>query len=164
MSKQILQVLSNLKHNGDTLRAGSFIEAELGEFGSLISDGVLKVIEGANTPEEAAEIVSQEQASRIEAGEAEEKVAPQDTWAPTKEPVVAPDLSGQESVATTEQAPAATLAKFNVLQAFEVTNPESKNFGKHAVGEIIEADPAAAQALVDKGTLSPVETPSGDNL
>jgi hypothetical protein len=62
-------------------------------------------------------------------------------------------------------APAApVLARFTVLKEFEVTNAESKNFGKHAIGEVIEADPAAAQSLVDSGTLALEGTPSGDNL
>ena len=79
---KIYKVLSNLNHNGTSHAKGEYIDGEFAGSEALVLDGVLKLIEGATTIEEAKEIEAE--ASEQEAP-AEEEVAPQDTWGPTKD-------------------------------------------------------------------------------
>lgn len=167
----ILHVQTNLNHNGTYYPKGSFIQSEEGEFVPLIEEGILKVVEGANTIEEAEEITGST------AGKAEETATEpavptaQDTWGPRPDNALENQVSGSNDTDANkdaENAPVApVVAKFTVLQEFTIENKDSKNFGKHEVGAVIEADPVAAQPLVDNGTLTPfVEpaAPTGDNL
>ncbi len=154
---KIFQVLSNLKHDGDLLVKGTLLEAPLYQFETLVREGVLRIVEGASNIAEAADILAKEAAQSIEEGTEPAAPAPQDTWAPTKEPVVAPEVPKEPEA---PQAPVSQ--KYTVLKEFEITNTESKNFGTHAVGAVIVADPVAAQALVDNGTLSLVTETAPD--
>lgn len=84
----ILYVLSNLKHNGDVHVAGSFIEAteaDLKALESLIADKVLRVMEGAKTTAEAADIIASEKSAAEAAASASIEKAPEDTWGPKKD-------------------------------------------------------------------------------
>lgn len=87
MSK-IFQVLSNLNHSGDLYKAGTFFEGELSEFGNLVKDGVLRVVEEAKTIAEAQEIVAKEDAAKANQTASEES-AP-NTWGPKAEAPEAP--------------------------------------------------------------------------
>jgi len=79
---KIYKVTSNIKHNGEDIKKGSFVEEFVGA-NTLAADGVLKLVEGATTLEEAVEIDAEEIAK---AGESvEEEVAPQNTWEPKKD-------------------------------------------------------------------------------
>lgn len=160
----IFHVQSKLNHNGTIYEKGSFIISEE-NFSELCREGVLKQID-AETVAEAEAIVNAE--ADTAKAEANEEVKPQDTWGPRpadsieNQPLTPEEK--QEEVKTeeakTEQAPA--LAKYRVLKEFEIKNPESKNFGVHTVGAEIEADPSAAQALVEDGVLEAIV--DGDNL
>jgi hypothetical protein len=152
----------NLKHNGDSVTAGTIVQAEDGAFSDLVALGVMTPVPGANSAEEAAAMLAEAQAAQEQAAPA--PAPSQDTWGPTKEPVVAPEAPAAPDAPAAQTTVAPVLAKFTVLKDFEITNADSKNFGKHAVGDVIEADPSAAQSLVDSGTLAPVGTPTGDNL
>lgn len=128
---KIFEVLSNLNHNGTVYQAGQFIEGELKEFAQAIEGNVVKLVKGAKTTDEA--IVAKAEAS---VGTSEQKAEP-------------------EAPQTASEAPkeASPESRFTVLKEFEITNESSSNFGKHTVGEVIKADPVAAQPFVDDGTL-----------
>lgn len=180
---KILHVTSNLKLGTDLHTKGSVIEldeATLESITNLVEDGTLRVVDGAENLEQAADIVAAEEAKkRAEEIEAGIKAETPNTWGPTKEPVVAPEAENEAETAETakggetaeatpktptDETAATTTAKFEVVKDFEVTNPDSKNFGKHVVGDIIEADVEAAQSLVDGGILAQVAPETGDNL
>ncbi len=78
----IYKILGNLKHDGIEFKAGSFTSAELPA--NLIDEGVIKVIEGATTEDEAAEIDAEEIREALENAPAEE-VAPPNTWEAKKD-------------------------------------------------------------------------------
>lgn len=93
----IFQVRSNLNHNGEPKKAGSFFEGALESFTHLVKDGVLCVIEGATSLEHAAQIVADEVAKAAEKATDDVAVEPQNTWGPqpdkpeeSKTPVVPP--------------------------------------------------------------------------
>ena len=98
----IFKVISNIKHNGTDFTKGSFIAEEFVGSQVLVNDGVLKVIEGAETIEEAKAIDAETQAI-VESEE--EVVEPKDTWAPEPdEPIVATGtIVNDEETPTTEE-------------------------------------------------------------
>jgi hypothetical protein len=160
MKTAIIQVLSNIKHNGEVLKAGDFIEREVAEFAQAIETGVMRVF-NVKTIDEAEAIVSKE----VE--RAEKIVAPE----PPENTFEAKPDSSKDKVQADPN-----IAKFTVLKDFTINNKDSKNFGEHKVGEVIEADPTAAQSMIDDGTLelfvepapekkedAPLP-PAGDNL
>lgn len=104
----IFHVLSNLKHNGQVFEKGTLFAGEENQHQDLVKIGVLAVIDGAETVEEAKEIIGVN-AEQAKAPEAEApKTTPQDTWgaqpdtvpeAP-KEPVapISPESGSNEQV------------------------------------------------------------------
>lgn len=76
----IFKVLSNLNHNGIAYTAGSFITGEGATFDSLVADKILKIVEGAESVEDAKILDSEPTAETT----AEETVVakPADTWGP----------------------------------------------------------------------------------
>ena len=109
---KIFLVLRNLKHNGEELAKGSLFEGTLEGFQQLVDMGVLRVVEGAETLEQAAEIVKGEVDAAVQKAEATAAVAPKDVWAPqpAKEEVAATDAAhtqetAPEKAADTEVAP-----------------------------------------------------------
>lgn len=105
--KTFYLVLSNLNHNGETKKAGTIFEGESGQFTNLVSDGVLRVVEGASSLSHAAEIVAAE-AVKPEAEPVEEAAKPQDTWGPRPDPVVpasepAGDAEDKETAETSQE-------------------------------------------------------------
>lgn len=103
----IIQVLSNIKHNGEFYATGSLIEAQAGEFQQLINDGAIRVVEGAKSITHARELLSKEVANTVE--EVEEIVESQDTWGAAPDPIVteevkevAPPVVVDTTVATPE--------------------------------------------------------------
>lgn len=129
------KVVSNLKHNGENFPKDSFMEGELEQLGHLVKDGVLLVVEGAESVEDAKVL--------FEAGLPSEPVAEvpavegANTWEPRKDPVVA-DVSKEEEVTPQVNSEANT------------GTPE---------GEKVEGAPG----VVGQGDLPPV-TDAGDNL
>lgn len=115
----IFKVQSNLNHNGESYKAGSYLEGEAPLFESLVADNVLKPVEGATSFAEAAEIEAEEAAFKAAQEEEEKGVAPENTWGPkteeekapeeAKEPVVdapAPETTeGQVSAPTGDTTP-----------------------------------------------------------
>jgi len=105
----ILYVLSNLKHNGDVYAAGSFIEAteaDLKALETLVTDGVLRVMEGAKTTAEAAETIANEKAVALDAVESAKENAPEDTWGPKTETTAEKvDTTATETKVDTGSAP-----------------------------------------------------------
>lgn len=161
---KIFVAIDNIKHGDQFLKAGTVFQGVVSEFAQLIEDGAIRLLDEARDIAHGVEIIAAEQAQKVEAEQAKESEAPQDTWGPAKEPVVAPEETQATDTETTTPVVAPELAKFNVLKEFEVTDETSKNFGKHAIGEVIEANPVAAASLIADGTLAPVDVPTGDNL
>lgn len=80
---KIYQVQSNVRHNGDSYVKGTLLSSDE-SFDQLVSDGLFKVIEGAETIEEAKKIVEEEK--ELESMENESgDVAQANTWEPQKE-------------------------------------------------------------------------------
>jgi hypothetical protein len=111
--KKFLLVLKNLKHDGDLLEAGSLFEGAVEEFQQLIDMGVLKVIEGAKTLDEAAEMAKAQVAEIAEKVKSDAlKSNHADVWKakPNVPPVVTPPVPAPEAqktdeASTTGQAP-----------------------------------------------------------
>jgi hypothetical protein len=78
----IFQVLSNLKYGADSYTAGTFFSGGLEEFGYLVTEGVLKMIPGAKTIDEAQEIVAKENEIAQEQAQKDASIAPENTWGP----------------------------------------------------------------------------------
>lgn len=79
-----------MKHNGVEYATGSFIEAEVAQFEQLINDGVLRVVDGAKTIEQAMELAGKEVVNTVE--EVAEIVENQDTWGAKPDPVVTEEV------------------------------------------------------------------------
>ena len=107
----IYKVNNNIRHNQDTFEAGMLVEAEV--FGDnvadLLNDGAIVEVVGANTVEEAADLLSkQEEQSALDAEVAAQN-APKNTWeAQPDEQPSAPETPATEDAtpASTENAPA----------------------------------------------------------
>jgi hypothetical protein len=167
MEQKFYKVLSALKHDGDLLQVGTYVMSELTAFEDLAKQGILKLIEGAESMEHAMELDGAKQATEVE------EVKPKNTWGPTdpeKEADTTTDTTDADTTKTDDATKPVepTLKKYKVLKEFTVENKDSKNFGTHAVDSFIEADPAGAQGLVDNGTLELVadttDADTGDNL
>ena len=82
----IFQVLSNLNHSGTRYTKGQIFEGNLAEFGNLVTDGVLRVVNGAESIEEAKEIVAKEGETAVAESTTPEK-EPENTWGPKPDEV-----------------------------------------------------------------------------
>jgi hypothetical protein len=87
MENKYFLVVSALKHNDTLHRVGTVIEGSLGDFETLVIDGVLKLIEGAKNLAHAEKIVAANAVASIEADVAE--VKPVNTWGAQPDPVPA---------------------------------------------------------------------------
>lgn len=81
----IFLALGNLKHDGNVIKAGEVFEGELTTFQHLVTDGVLRVVEGATSLEHAAEIIQGEVAAGAAKAESEKAAAPANTWGPAED-------------------------------------------------------------------------------
>lgn len=106
---KIFLVLSNLKHDGEVLEKGSVFQGAIETFQSLVDAGVVKVVEGAETLEQAAEMVKKEVDEVAAKAQAAVAAAPKDTWAPSAEkPVVADEAEKPAETTDTTEKPAET--------------------------------------------------------
>jgi hypothetical protein len=133
---KILLVLKNLRHDGADLAVGSLFEADINAFQGLVDMGVLRVIEGAKTLEEAEQIVK----TQIAAGAS--KVAPAAAASQDKFKA-APDKPVE-----TPPAPAPEVQANSTADASKVA-PESST---------VEAP------VVGTGDVAPAPLETGDNL
>lgn len=101
---KIYLVLSNLKHDGEAFTAGSLFEGAEASFAALVQAGVLRVIEGADSLEAAAEIVKKEVASGVAKAAAVAATKPKDTWAASKPEEKAPEAQTTETSTDGQQA------------------------------------------------------------
>lgn len=179
---KIIQVLSDLKLNGVLVKAGDFFESEISAFADLIDQGVLRVIHGAQTVDEAVQKVKEEADAAIVSAEEQEAAAEQNTWGAKKDPVEpAPDATttdtanadanaGGAADTTTEMKPttpapdAPVLLKYKVAVAFTVADTESPITGEHQVDDEVEATAEDAAAYVADGSLVADVSDTGDNL
>lgn len=109
------QVLSQLKFGDTVHKVGAFIEGAEHEYGPLVKDKVLRMIEGAKSAAHAAEIVAQEVADSAQKEQETAAKAPQDTWGPQSDnkpapvpetaPVGAGEASGGDQQSGAPEAP-----------------------------------------------------------
>ena len=87
----ILEVVGNIKHDGNVLAIGSRIEAEIGKFSDQIEIGVLKIVE---TLETGAEETAPEAQAKVAPEAPKEETAPIIDVAPEAQAKVAPLENG----------------------------------------------------------------------
>lgn len=133
-------ITGNVKHNGVTYAQGTAVEATEAT-APLVEIELAVVIEAEN---EAEAIALGAEQTAVPAAVVEEP-EPEGTFGPF------PDQN--EKAPAAPQEPEVTIGKFIFMQDFEVTNKDSKNYGQHKRGDVIEADVVAAQDLIDQGIL-----------
>lgn len=82
---KIFLALSNIKFNSEAIKAGDVFEGDTETFEGLVKDGVVRIVEGAENLEQAADIVRKEVAEKSAAAATAVANAPKDTWAPSPE-------------------------------------------------------------------------------
>lgn len=88
----IFKTLSNLRTGSEMHETGTFFEGKIEEMGKLVEDGVLEVVKGATTVQEA--MSQTEDKPEV----VDETPAPQNTWGPQagpETPVTEPALPDQ---------------------------------------------------------------------
>ena len=129
----IFLVKSNLKIDGDNFLAGSFIEGDTGRFSTLISDKVIEEVTGAETMEEAKEIVAKRDAEVAAEAEIAEEAKPQNTWGPTKKEEETPDTTAEITPPdTTPETPVETEKNEEVTTETKVINTPAESVNKPA--------------------------------
>ena len=126
----IFLVKSNLKLDGDNFLAGSFIEGDAGRFNTLISGNVLEEVTGAETMEEAKEIVAKRDAEVAAEEEIAEERKPQNTWGPTKKEDETP--ADETPTEATPETPVETEKKEEVTTETKVINTPAESVNKPA--------------------------------
>lgn len=82
---KIYLALSNIKFDNEAIKGGDVFEGAAETFDGLVKDGIVRVVEGAESLEQAAEIVRSEVSQKSSAAAAAVANAPKDTWAPSPE-------------------------------------------------------------------------------
>lgn len=148
----IYEVKNNIRHNTDIFEAGNIVAEEaFGEnaeesIADLIRSGAIEVVEGASTPEEAAEIIAKKVAQAEEEAKVLAETAPKDTWGPQ------PDAAPEEEV---QKDPT------EVIPQTDGTDATNENAPANA-GEII--DNPADRGAVNEGQTPATNEDAGDNL
>lgn len=133
MATKIIYVVSNLNHNGTQFAKGSFCEGDTDEFGTLFNDGVLEVVKGAKTIEQAQKIKADQASSEAEATVA--AVEPENTWGPKKDPIPEDEA---KPVTTDEQVKTTTDQKVENVD----TKPEEIKAPIVGTGDVAPKDEA----------------------
>lgn len=184
LETKILQVMSDLKLNDVIHKTGDFIEAGVDELADLVDIGVLKVIDGAKSIDEAAQKVKEEADAKIEAEEQKADDVNENTWGAKKD--VIPDETtdanaggatetkdtttdgnaGGEgtTVATTIAPDAPVLIKYKVAADFTVSDENSAIVGDHKAGDEVELTAEDAAPFLEAGSLAVDPGETGDNL
>lgn len=81
----IFLVKQNLKHNGTDYKVGQLVQDEFEATPNLVNDGVLRVIEGAESIQEAEAILAEEKEKHGERASGEAELQPENTWGPRKD-------------------------------------------------------------------------------
>lgn len=89
----IVQILSNVKHNGTEYLRGQFVEVS-SELSDIIESGAAKLLRGVSTVEEAVALYSEEETEEIPVVQAE------NTWEAQPDPV---EPVADETKTTTEE-------------------------------------------------------------
>lgn len=129
----IIKIESNLRHNGTDHVKGDFMEADASSFEQLISEGVLSVVEGANTIEEARAMTEEAMASAVATEEAQQ---PENTWEAKKDE--APVVENTEVVPPTE--PTAPVVETTGDTTAPVTAPIDGATGGDTIDPTIETN------------------------
>jgi hypothetical protein len=164
----IYQVLSNIRHNGQDIKTGSFIDStEITGVETLLAEGIILEIDGATTKEDAKEIVESTVASQKDAEE--ETAAPTNTWGARKDD----EDTEEDKEDVKDETPKGpkteevVLEKYTVLKAFEVDDENSKYKGTYEEGDEILLDIDTATALISGGVVEAIEEvkeEDGNNL
>lgn len=101
----IVQVVSNVKHNGVAYEKGTVMVLDSGMH-QLLSEGLLREIKGVSTVEEGMAIVGQEVAATAE--EKEDVVASSDTWGAQPDPKPEAEKAPETEVKDAEPSAPAT--------------------------------------------------------
>lgn len=183
--KGIFQVLSTLNLSGDIKKAGEFIEAHVEAFADLVELGVLKLVHGASTPDEATKILGEEAEVKAQEEQIQKEMPPENTWEATRpEAKAAMENANKEadaSAGTVEKTETDTTAsgtgsnetvtnkptveKYTIVSD-EVTFSDGTSVPKEG---IVELDPANQETidLLAAGSIvaTPVTTPeTGEEL
>jgi hypothetical protein len=126
-------IKSTVKHNGTTYTKDSVLQGELVEFQTLVNDGLFAVLEGAETLEEAEQIVAD---SKI-TPEAQAK-EDENTWGPKDKKENTPEGDGLDELTKKD------LLKIAKKEKVEDVKETTKN------GDIVEAI-RAARIAKEKG-------------
>lgn len=154
----IFHVVSNLNYSGTIYKTGDFIENELAGFEDLVKDGVLRIVEGAETAAQAAQIIAAEAEAKLQNEASAEAKAPKDTWGP--QPNKTPEeLSAEKEAANKSDKPVSptndageAILKFKVLPEAGIATADAII----AQGEVINFT-AAQAAKYPAGTFELVE-------
>jgi len=146
-------VKSNIKHNGIVYQKDTIIEGVEFEFGSLVTDGLLRVIPAVDSLAKAQEVIADEK--EIVGDEPAEK-EPENTWGPKKdEDAVAEDGDGLNTLNKKELLNIAKKEK--VEEVKETTN-------KVDIIKAIRAKRLADAEPVENNTDAPVDAPEDSKL
>lgn len=162
-----LEVLSNLNHDGTLYEKGEVVGADsIPPYVSLVADGVLRIVEGATSKEDAELIAEEERqiAKDADAGTSAPVEGP-DTWGPTE-----PEVPAEAPAEAPETPVASTTPEAPVLKSFTVAAADGIQLEGadtvYALGEVVELDPASDQAvlLVTNGFITevPAEDPAAN--
>lgn len=130
----IFQVISNIRHNGENLTPGQFIEAELATFEHLVKDEVMRLFHGATSVKEAQDIVAQEKQDAEAAQVQADAPAPaqQNTWGPKTED---PEVPAEPAPAPADAAPVENQASPDQAQKPEEVAPAQDKTEPQITGE-----------------------------
>lgn len=150
MTTLYFKVLGNIKHNGATFDKGSVIEGELATFQPLLEDGVLAIIDGAETREEAEVLAG----TPAVAPEVVEEVEPENTWGPK------PDEPETDDNATPDDGEVVDvkIGNYRIIGEAPYTDENGDKKGTLEIGTIYELPIAVGDAFVADGIAEIVPT------
>lgn len=143
----IFKTTTDLKHNGSTLVAGSYLEGRLETFAQQVEAGVMKVIHGATSEAHAAELEGEQAQAAAEAEAKAEAAKPKDTFGPFPPEAENPVKPEGEAPVAGAEAPKEVDAP--VLKKYTVRNEHGV---KLADGTLVAKDTVVELNANDKVT------------
>ena len=176
-TKTIFLVKSNIKHDGTEYKKGSFFEAEYDAFQDLVNDGVLRVVAGASSVEEAEAIIAKENEETGEQAIKEKEVQPENTWGPKADEPKAPEKV-EDPKPEEYNGP---MGKYKITGVASFTDEKGEKQGELEVGSIqnlpkeigdqfvtdgvaVEVTEEKAPSEVGSDANKPEDKITGDNL
>ena len=156
----IFQVLSNLNHSGTRFEKGQFFEGNYSEFGNLVNDGVLRVVHGAESIEEAKEIVAKESETAGPETSTEEK-EPENTWGPKPDEI---EIPKEEVVNVNLEEYKGEMGNYKITGVAEYTDETGVKTGELEIGSIQNLPKEIGQIFVEKGVAEEVTPEASANV